>query len=280
MTVKYQDLQTQQGARAPYIIQALLERPVVPDKKRLLVAMRRYCGRVEPLTPHPDALGFVLPEHTSTYDGKKVPLQHIVAPAPQFPPQEQLEASLKQTWEWDKAQETVKRCKSALILSDMMGAGLERDERMELFYGFVRAVLDEAPVLALHWLPSQRIVDPRAFMNALHQERTLLAATVNVRMFAKSPDEAEERLMDTVGLAAFGLPDLQCRFKDRDPGKVAALLYNLAHYVFEHGDVLGDGLTVPGIEENEQWPVKRGASAVAPSRQVVELLPEAKPAKN
>lgn len=274
MSGRYQDLQSQQGARAPYIVQALLERPVMPERKRLLVAMRRFCGRVEPLASAQDVLGFVLPDHTSEYDGKQVPLQHIVAPAPQFPPEEQLDASLRQTWEWDKAQETVERCSSALILSDMMGAGLERDERMELFYGFVRAVLDEAPVLALHWLPSQRIVDPRAFMRSLHEERTLLAATVNVRMFVP-PEAKDERLMDTLGLAAFGLPDLQVRFRDRDPGKVAALLYNIAHYVFEHGDVLGEGNTVPGVDLNEEWPVRRIASAMGPSRQVVELLPDA-----
>ncbi|MFN7133560.1 MAG: DUF4261 domain-containing protein, partial [Myxococcales bacterium] len=264
----------------PYLVQALMERPAVPDKNRLLLALRRYCGRVEPLYPDPGALAFMLREHVSVYDGKPMPLQLIVAPAAQMPAKEQLEESLAQTWEWEKAKETVARCRSALILSDMMGSGLERDERMELFYGFVRAVLDEAPVLALHWLPSQRLVEPRTFLQALHEERPLLAATVNVRMFQPRGGGAEERVMDTMGLAAFGLPDLQCRFRDRDPGKVAALLYNIAHYVFENGDVLADGNTVPGTEPGEQWPCKRVAASSPPNRQVVEIVPAGKPLKN
>ena len=46
---------------------------------------------------------------------------------------------------------------------------------------------------------------------------------LNVRVF-KVGDNPGEMLMDTLGLAAIGLPDLQCHFRDLDLNEVADLL--------------------------------------------------------
>ena len=53
-------------------------------------------------------------------------------------------------------------------------------------------------------------------------------------------------VLDTLGLHVFGLPDLQCHFRDRDPGEIAGLLYATALYVFDSGDVIADGNTISG----------------------------------
>ena len=79
--------------------------------------------------------------------------------------------------------------------------------------------------------------------------------------------------MDTLGLAALGLPDLQCHFRGLAPEAVAPLLYNTAYYIFEKGDVIDDGHTVEGVTPGERWPCQHEASLVEPRRVVIDLDP-------
>jgi hypothetical protein len=80
-------------------------------------------------------------------------------------------------------------------------------------------------------------------------------------------------IMDTLGLAALGLPDLQCHFRTLVPGEVAAVLHNTAYYLFEHGDVIDDGHTVAGIEPESRWTCQHEKSLLKPSRIVLDLNP-------
>ena len=93
--------------------------------------------------------------------------------------------------------------------------------------------------MAVSWPHSQKVSDPE----------TLAAddvdGIVNVRFFTVAGDD-EAMVLDTLGLHVFGLPDLQCHFRDRDPGEIAGLLYATALYVFDSGDVIADGNTISG----------------------------------
>ena len=59
-------------------------------------------------------------------------------------------------------------------------------------------------------------------------------------------------VLDTLGMHVFGLPDLQCHFRDRDPGEIAGLLYATALYVFDSGDVIAHGNTISGPQGDER----------------------------
>ena len=79
--------------------------------------------------------------------------------------------------------------------------------------------------------------------------------------------------MDTLGLAALGLPDLQCHFRDLIPGEVAALLKNAGYYIFENGDVIENGHTLEGITAGSRWRCQHEESMLKPSRVVLDLDP-------
>ena len=66
-------------------------------------------------------------------------------------------------------------------------------------------------------------------------------------------------VLDTLGLHVFGLPDLQCHFRGREPGKIAGLLYATATYVFDEGDVILDGNTISGPQTRRALPLSAGA---------------------
>jgi ligand-binding SRPBCC domain-containing protein len=79
--------------------------------------------------------------------------------------------------------------------------------------------------------------------------------------------------MDTRGLDVFGLPDLQCHFRNLDPKAVAGMLYNTAAYILEHGDVIADGHTVAGISAKDKWQCQHEDSLAAPERTVLDVNP-------
>jgi hypothetical protein len=78
--------------------------------------------------------------------------------------------------------------------------------------------------------------------------------------------------MDTLGLAALGLPDLQCHFHGLEVNEVAGLLYNTAWYVFENGDVIEDGQTVDGVD-GHRWRCQHEVALVPPEREVLDINP-------
>ena len=79
--------------------------------------------------------------------------------------------------------------------------------------------------------------------------------------------------MDTLGLSAFGVMDLQCHFKALKPEDVAGVLINYGYYVFENGNVIGDGHTIQGIDEDQKWQCRHKISLMEPRRKVVDFYP-------
>ena len=81
--------------------------------------------------------------------------------------------------------------------------------------------------------------------------------------------------MDTLGLAALGLPDLQCHFHGLDCNDVARLLHNLGLYVFENGDIIEDGHTIDGPKPGDKWRCQHEMALVKPERMVLDINPGA-----
>jgi hypothetical protein len=93
-----------------------------------------------------------------------------------------------------------------------------------------------------------------------------------VRLFNVGNGEPGELFMDTCGMSAFGIPDLEHQFRDIDPGKVAGYLFDLADHLFENGDVIRDRDTVDGV--GGRWRCRREFATLLPQREVLHLVPD------
>lgn len=74
-------------------------------------------------------------------------------------------------------------------------------------------VLEAAPAAALHWRPTRQFINPERYLDA-HREggaSRFFAGSFNVRFFNIS-NSPGDMVMDTLGLAALGLTDLQCHY--------------------------------------------------------------------
>ncbi len=68
-------------------------------------------------------------------------------------------------------------------------------------------------------------------------------------------------------------PDLQCHFRNLEPGEVSGVLYNTAVYIFENGAIIESGNTIAGIGSNSKWKCQFEDSLIAPQRDVLDLNP-------
>jgi hypothetical protein len=174
------------------------------------------------------------------------PDEHTTAPDP------------SQTWDWNGAAEALARCEESVLVIELL-AHAGREQRVEAFVPALRTVIEHTRPAAV-WLPHcSRVARPD---DLLEEE---LPAFVNVRLFQLD----EDLVMDTLGLSLLGLPDAQCRFAaaDYEPNEIATVLYDLAAYLLDRGDVIGDGDTVGDLP----WVCHEAEALVGPGRRVLAL---------
>lgn len=207
-------------------------------------------------------------------DGKSMPPQTAVMLGSPFIA-ERFEAALSQTWGWSEARDVVGRCGYQILVTELMTHTLDRKIRLELFEATLCEIFAIAPPDAVFCQSAERVIEPEAIVRARLStdlsER--FAPFLNVRLFRVEGGAEGDTLMDTRGLAAVGLPDLQIHFRDLDPTSVASHLYNCGFYIFENGDVIEDGHTIQGLTPDQKWTCQHEQSLWPPARVVVDFNP-------
>jgi hypothetical protein len=202
---------------------------------------------------------------------------NIPAQATIFVPEEnkidfsELHNSFGQSWNWAKAEETVKKCSYEILLTDLMSRNLDYKQRIEYFQKFTASIVSAMIPNAVWIRNSEVILEPTDFIEKSSQNNYQNVNTfMNVRLFNIQESE-NEIIMDTLGLNSLGLPDFEFRFKNYDAQKIAGLLFNYGHYIFENGVVIEHGNTIEGIEENQKWKCYFNHSQLEPKRIVIEI---------
>lgn len=190
-------------------------------------------------------------------------------------PFETLRPALQQAWDWPDANVVVAAHQGVIRIADFHADELEPRTRLAVMHDAVEAMLAVAPCEAIHWRASQCVTSPHQYLAARTHEQDAIFPAVHVRHFAELESLGKETLSDTLGLAALGLPDLQCHYTGLDRADVAQLLQRIARVLFAQGNVLTDGDTVAGLPSGELWQCRRGLAHVGPVRDVIRLTPGA-----
>lgn len=176
--------------------------------------------------------------------------------------------ALRQTWTWrETATQRLEECTHSVFVTDLLSAQLPPRRRIELVLRVVRAVCASSQVHVIAWHPAGKLQHPE-------QLEDLVVVAVNARMFRDQAGSAR-MIMDTLGLAAVGLPDVQLDFHDLETGTVAGWLIGVGGYLLDQGDVIDDGHTVAGIPADSKWRCRHEMAIVAPERLVLDVDPGA-----
>lgn len=188
-----------------------------------------------------------------------------------------LHASICQTWHWGEGRARAMHARTSLRIIDH-ASRLDYKTRLSRMRAIAGTVTRQTNPRAIHWVESQQIGDPAELLRALEEQwiDPILFA-VNVRLFRIDPEPDDSFastsfVMDTLGLAPFGLPDVQCHFRHLDPTRVGPVLYDVAQTLFERGPVVHTGSKVSGLE-GDTWLVQFEDSIADPPRGVLDLNP-------
>lgn len=219
------------------------------------------------------ALMYFFPNITMQFAETTVPAQmSIFVPNDESPEMELPEQAFQQTWNWPEAEEVVSKCRYELLVTDFMATNLDHQTRVDLFTNFLVAAANVSNPQAIYSIPAQKFIEPKGFVESWEgSNRETLFGIVNVRLFNIANDEVRDLLMDTVGMSFLGLPDFQFRFSSHDEGRVAGLLLNYVQYVYDKGDIIADGNTINGFDQNEKYICQRQVAAAGPERIVINL---------
>lgn len=156
-----------------------------------------------------------------------------------------------------------------------MSSPLDHRQRRIILSAVLRATIRNSNVELVHFVPTMQIVDAQEALTELSAQKERTNPTygfLNVRLY-RVLDSGNDMLLDTLGLSALGLTDVQIHCRDLDANTVANVVHSLGSYLFQHGDVIEPGHTVQGIPEWEKWRCQREVSLVEPTREVIDIHP-------
>lgn len=251
-------------------VKLLSESEVVPDFKKLQTELRKYYAKFEAEGNAEKTMQYFFHDYLVRYNEETLPAQGVIFPARENKDlTKQLEKAYQQAWHWNDAQELTKNCCYEMVMTELMTLPLDYKSRVDCFQKFLRAACDVLKPKAILFLKSEKIVETSAYLKQLHTAGMLdLYALLNVRLF-NLPEG--EYFMDSVGLHALGLPDLQIRFTNLTPTEVAPVLYSLAQYIFDNGSVIRNGNTIEGSKPGSRWECMYAQASLEPRRNVLHL---------
>jgi hypothetical protein len=173
---------------------------------------------------------------------------------------------VSQTWDWAEVEQALEGCTGSVLVTELLASLFTPQQRVAGLMSVVRVLVERTAPRAIAWPYSQRVTDPALFSSVD------LDGVLNVRFFTVgAQDEEPAMLMDTLGLDLFELPDVQCHFRDFNPGDVAAMLFTTGVYLFARGDVIDDGHTITGPRGDEHFVCRHEDALIGPARTVIDV---------
>lgn len=193
------------------------------------------------------------------------------------PSQDLFNSHLNQSWQWKEASGIKDRIVSQVVLSDDSLPELNYKKRLALYQLVLHALVLALKPIGLQWNSSGQLIDPEVYKNNIpgSDSYDILFGPLNVRLYSIDNEDLST-IMDTIGLAALGVVDIQCYFSGYKIEQVADLLYDYGAYVFWNGDVLKDGDTIESFEQYKKWGVRHEISQLEPRRPVINIGPDIK----
>ncbi len=175
-----------------------------------------------------------------------------------------------QLWDCPEKDEILANCKYKIMLSDFMASGLPYKERCAMLTEWLETTLELFPDCVAVWTPSsgKLLTREQVLNNPWAAPTRFLHFGMNIRLF--NIQNTNDMMVDTLGLYAIGLPDIQYHFHDLDPNAVVNHAYNAAAYIFDTDASIKDGETIDGISEQDidrsiQWKCQYERSSSNPT---------------
>lgn len=196
-----------------------------------------------------------------------------------------------QTFDWPDALQACREHAGHVRLVTRAPAGASRTELVAVHRLAHAAIAEFAPVCGVLWEGARLLRPvargtaqgasredtvrhmPRGQESAREAVHDAMETCINFRVTPLEGSEPQAVASDTVGLHAFGLPDLEIVTPGEPDERIARVLYHLAEEFFARGCDWQDG-DERTIGSYGRWRCERRRSTLAPGREILALSPK------
>lgn len=255
---------------ASYIVQLLFESTPQIDFDKVLKQLKKTCGNVEASKDRKDALILTFKSHEVVAQGARIKPMALISMGKSADIDQSI---LEQNLEFPELTAKVQTATKTIIIGDLLANYLPYKTRLSLIHNMVLSLLEQVTPTAILWTASGYLLPPETYTKSKLPDGDVVYPAIKLRSFNISNAEEGSMIIDTLGLAPFGLPDVQCHFRNLDRPSVAESILAFAHYIFDRGDVVADGNTVRGITDFDKWKCRHEESIANPKRVVIDVNP-------
>jgi Domain of unknown function (DUF4261) len=266
------------GRSSIYPIELMARQPITIDVPSLEASLAKRLGRVKTANVDAGVTLLFLEDFPVVFKDGAVPAQIALLPVAHAAskPERQIgiDQAVGQSWALPGARDLVRDCNYSLLFTNMMSLPLSHEVRRKIIVNGLMAIIETHELDLLFWQPTQQFLSPAEVRERYSDPAELshpVHGFLNVRFF-NIAGSGGDMIMDTLGLGALGLTDLQIHFRKLESNPVAQFMHNLGAYIFENGDVIGDGHTVAGLN-GDRWECHFEESLLEPKRTVLDVNP-------
>lgn len=185
-----------------------------------------------------------------------------------------IEIAAAQSSDWPDAARWASDHVAHLTLDTVAGPDTSRADVVRIHQRAHAALTDFAPVIAALWPEAGRLVPAERLAELAAESGRATSPLESCVIQRTLPPDGSDRgwVFDTVGLHAFGLPDVQITADNRPDAAALAALQEVADGLFCSAIVASDGCVIR-LTDGSAWRVALRDAQVPPDRQVVHLEP-------
>lgn len=256
-----------------YSVELYIKEEITILENKLLENIKKYCKDVKIVSNKDNNITLAFMDHILEYKNASVPVSITISKIYDKPDIEKLMKASAQSGNLIKEEE-IEKYNYRIIITDAMAIGLEYSKRVEIFQKTLYGIVELVKCDIIHFNITEQVMSREDYLgnNPLSEDYDLLFGILNVRIF-NIENNNSEYLMDTLGLSAIGLCDLQCHFKDIDVNEIENILYSYGYYIFDNSDAADNIKEIEGINEGDKWRCEHEISLAEPKRVVIDINP-------
>lgn len=251
------------------------EKPVRPEAEVIRQALEKRLGEVD-LVASKGLLSFAVKKYPVEFSDATVPAQVVMAEPGELDLSSFDAITRSQFWEMPDGNELLDSCRYQIMFFDMMSAGLPYKERCDLLMDWMEIALSLFPdCTAVYTDASGKLFAADQVRNhKIPRKDRFIYFCVNVRFF--NIQGTNDHVIDTLGMYAIDLPDVQYHFHGIDPNQIVNHAYNAASYVYDNNAPIKSGETIDGLlngalSQRMQWRCQYEDSLIQPVRTVMDI---------
>ncbi len=272
-----QDLSQEEQQGGVFPIHLLMrEKCGLPDKEKMLAIIEKHLGDVDCFCFSEKNIGLAVKKYPIECDGKTAFPMLLITDCFLNEKLEFDPLTRSQMWDCPESEDIIASCRYDVVAADVFSSFMDYKDRAEMLADLAEALVEIYPSCeAVYFGNSGKMFTRRRFLGIdIPREVRFIYYAVNVRFV--NITGSDDKIVDSLGMSALNLPDVQYHYHDIDANEVVRHAYNLLTYIFDNACPIKTGDTIDGLKDGKmsrdvQWRCNFEDALVQPARTVIDV---------